>query len=77
MSRFPDLRVIANETHARILSLVPTAVGNHLTAAKKEMLSAVKLVIDEEMKWTDKRWENAQAIKAERKQAASAEKDEE
>jgi hypothetical protein len=64
--KLDDLRAFANEAHARILSFVPTKIGDHLTAAKKEILSAVKVAIDEEMKWTDRRWENAKDMKDKR-----------
>ncbi len=68
--KLSDIRSRLNDAHAELLSMVPTAVGDHLAVAKKEILSAVQAVIDEEIRWTDKRWENAKEKKAERKSAA-------
>jgi len=56
-----------NDVRAEVLSYVPTQMGDHLTAAKKELLAAARVVIDEEIRWSDKRWEAAKAKKAERK----------
>ena len=68
--KLSDVKDRLNSAHAELLSLVPTAVGDHLAVAKKEILAAVQAVIDEEIRWTDKRWENAKSRKTERKGAA-------
>ena len=70
--KLSDVRSRLNDAHAELLSLIPTAVGDHLAVAKKEILSAVQAVIDEEIRWTDKRWENAKQKKAEKRSAAPA-----
>lgn len=71
-SMLTQLREHANETRAELLSLVPTSVGNHLATAKKEFLTAVREVIDEEIKWTDRRWDAAKERKAAKKAARGA-----
>lgn len=68
-----QLRGLANDIHAEVLSYVPTAVGDHLTAAKREVLAAAREVINEEMRWTDKRWEAAKERKASRKTSRPSE----
>jgi len=73
--KFSEVRDRLNDAHAELLSFVPTAVGDHLTVAKKEILAAVQAVIGEEITWTDKRWENAKAKKAERRSAAPIARD--
>jgi len=67
------IRSWLNDVHAEVLSYVPTEVGNHLTAAKKELLAAARAVIDEEIRWSDKRWDAAKAKKAARKAQAQEE----
>ena len=62
-----------NDVRAEMLSCVPTEVGNHLAAARKELLAAARSVIDEEIRWTDRRWEAARTKKAERKARVSEE----
>ena len=61
------VRSALNEAHERALSHIPTPVGEHLTAARKELLSAARAVIDEEIRWTEAHWRNAKAMKAERR----------
>ena len=61
------LRSALNEAHERALSYIPTPVGDHLIAARKELLGAARAVIDEEIRWTEKHWQNAKAMKAERR----------
>jgi len=56
-----------NDVRAEVLSHVPREVGDHLSAAKKELLAVARSVVDEEIRSTDKRWEAAKAKKAERK----------
>ena len=68
-----QLRGLANDIHAEMVSYVPTAVGDHLTAAKREVLAAAREVINEEIRWTDKRWEAAKERKAARKASRPSE----
>lgn len=56
-----------NDVRAEVFSFIPTEVGDHLTAAKKELLAAARVVLDEEIRWTDKRWDMAKERKSERK----------
>jgi len=73
-SMYSQLRSMVNDARAEMLSHVPTEVGNHLTAARKEFLAAVRAAVDEEIKWTDRRWEMAKERKAERKARAAGPK---
>lgn len=70
-----QLRGFVNDARAELFSFVPTSVGDHLTVAKKEVLAAVREVIDEEIRWTDKRWNMAKERKEARKASHPAPSD--
>ena len=62
-----QVRGVVDDARDELLSMVPTAVGDHLAAVKKELLAAVREVVDEETRRTDSRWESAKARKGSRK----------
>ena len=70
-----QLRGFANDARAELFSFIPTSVGDHLAIAKKEVLTAVREVIDEEIRWTDKRWDAAKERKEARKASRPAPSD--
>lgn len=70
---YSHLVSVLNDVRAEVLSYVPSDVGDHLTAAKRELLAAARSLVDEEIRWTDRRWESAKARKAERKARAAEE----
>ena len=54
------------------LASLPTAVAQHLTNSKKELLLAVRALLDEELKWSDIHLARARELKAKRSQARAA-----
>jgi len=54
------------------LASLPTAVAQHLTNSKRELLLAVRALLDEELKWSDIHLARARELKAKRSQARAA-----
>ncbi len=66
------LRRLVNEAIDESLAFLPSAVAEHLTNSKKELLLAVRALVDEELKWSDIHLARARELKAKRGQARAA-----
>jgi hypothetical protein len=62
------LRQLVNDLIDQGLAALPTPVIEHLTNAKKELLLAMRALLDEELKWSDRHLARAREIKARRAQ---------
>jgi hypothetical protein len=63
------LRGLVNDVIDQGMALLPTAVAQHLTNSKKELLLAIRALLDEELKWSDIHLARAKELKAKRSQA--------
>ena len=68
-----DIRSTVNDMHEHVLSFVPAEVGDHLAAARRELLSAARAAVDEEIRWNDLHWQNAKSLRVKRETRESAE----
>ena len=68
-----EVRSWLDEAHTRLLSCIPPKVGDHLVAAKKELLSAARAILDEEVGRTDERWKDAKSRKTAREKQTAEE----
>jgi hypothetical protein len=66
------LRKAVNDLIDESLASLPTAVAQHLTNSKKELLLAVRALLDEELKWSDIHLARAKELKAKRSQERAA-----
>lgn len=66
------LRRLVNDVIDESLASLPTAVAEHLTNSKKELLLAIRALVDEELKWSDVHLTRARELKAKRSQARVA-----
>ncbi len=66
------LRRLVNDVIDESLASLPTAVAEHLTNSKKELLLAIRALVDEELKWSDVHLARARELKAKRSQARAA-----
>ena len=66
------LRRLMNDVIDESLASLPTAVAEHLTNSKKELLLAIRALVDEELKWSDVHLTRARELKAKRSQARAA-----
>jgi len=62
-----EVCALVDNASAEILSLLPPAIGEHLTAARREVLTAVKCAVEAEIDRGDRLWEVAK----DRRNAAS------
>jgi hypothetical protein len=65
-------RAFVNDIIDESMASLPTAVAQHLTNSKKELLLAVRALLDEELKWSDIHLARARELKAKRSQAPAA-----
>jgi hypothetical protein len=65
-------RAFVNDIIDESMASLPTAVAQHLTNSKKELLLAVRALLDEELKWSDIHLARARELKAKRSQARAA-----
>ena len=73
-SLYSEAHARLSDAHAELLSHVPVGVGEHLVAAKREMLSVLRVVVDEQIKRVDRQWAAAKDKRAAREvQAAESE----
>jgi hypothetical protein len=66
------LRRLVNDVIDESLASLPTAVAEHLTNSKKELLLAIRALVDEELKWSDIHLARTRELKAKRAQARGA-----
>jgi len=66
------LRKAVNDFIDESLASLPTAVAQHLTNSKKELLLAIRAILDEELKWSDIHLARAKELKAKRSQERAA-----
>lgn len=66
------LRRFVNDLIDEGMAFLPTAVAAHLTTSKKELLLAIRALVDEELKWSDVHLDRARELKAKRYQARTA-----
>lgn len=66
------LRQFVNDLIAEGMALFSTSVAEHLTNAKKELLLAIRALVDEELKWSDVHLARARELKAKRYRARAA-----
>jgi hypothetical protein len=66
------LRRLVNDVIDESLASLPTAVAEHLTNSKKELLLAMRALVDEELKWSDIHLARARELKAKRAQTRAA-----
>ncbi len=66
------LRKAMNDFIDESLASLPTPVAQHLTNSKKELLLAVRALLDEELKWSDIHLARARELKAKRSQERAA-----
>jgi len=66
------LRRLVNDVIDESLASLPTTVAEHLTNSKKELLLAMRALVDEELKWSDIHLARTREPKAERAQARGA-----
>ena len=66
------LRGLVNDVIDEGMASLPTAVAQHLTNSKKELLLAIRALLDEELKWSDVHLARAKELKAKRSQARAA-----
>jgi hypothetical protein len=66
------LRKAVNDFIDESLASLPTAVAQHLTNSKKELLLAIRALLDEELKWSDIHLARAKELKAKRSQERAA-----
>jgi hypothetical protein len=66
------LRGLVNDVIDQSMASLPTAVAQHLTNSKKELLLAIRALLDEELKWSDIHLARAKELKAKRSQARAA-----
>ena len=62
------LKRLVNDVIDESLASLPTAVAEHLTNSKKELLLAIRALVDEELKWSDIHLARARDLKAKRAQ---------
>jgi len=63
---------LLNDAIDQGMASLPIAVAEHLTNSKKEMLLAIRALLDEELKWSDIHLAKARELKARRSQARVA-----
>lgn len=63
------LRRFVNDLIDEGMASLPTSVAEHLTNSKKELLLAIRALVDEELKWSDIHLARARELKAKRHQA--------
>ena len=66
------LRRLVNNVIDESLASLPTALAEHLTNSKKELLLAIRALVDEELKWSDIHLARARELKAKRAHARGA-----
>ncbi len=66
------LRRFVNDLIDEGMASLPTSVAEHLTNSKKELLLAIRALVDEELKWSDIHLARARELKAKRYQARAA-----
>ncbi len=66
------VRKVLNTFIDESLASLPTRVAEHLTNSKKELLLAVRALLDEELKWSDIHLARAKELKAKRSQERAA-----
>jgi len=66
------LRRLVNKVIDESMASLPTAVAVHLTNSKKELLLAIRALLDEELKWSDIHLARTRELKAKRSQARAA-----
>ncbi len=66
------LRRLLNDAIDESLALLPSAVAEHLTNSKKELLLAIRVLVDEELKWSDIHLARARELKSTRGRARAA-----
>lgn len=62
------LRRLVNDVIDESMASLPTAVAEHLTNSKKEMLLAIRALVDEELKWSDIHLARVRELRAKRSQ---------
>jgi len=63
---------LLNDAIDQGMASLPIAVAEHLTNSMKEMLLAIRALLDEELKWSDIHLAKARELKARRSQARVA-----
>jgi len=66
------LRRLLNDVIDQSMASLPTGVAEHLTNSKKELLLAIRALLDEELKWSDIHLARARELKAKRSQDRAA-----
>ncbi len=66
------LRQFVNQVIDESLASLPAPVAEHLTNSKKELLLAIRALLDEELKWNDIHLARARELKAKRSQVRVA-----
>ena len=66
------LQRLVNDVIDEGMASLPTAVAEHLTNSKKELLLAIRALVDEELKWSDIHLARARELKAKRSQGRVA-----
>ena len=66
------LRRLVNDVIDEGMASLPGAVAEHLTNSKKELLLAIRALVDEELKWSDIHLARARELKAKHSQARAA-----
>lgn len=66
------LRRLMNDVIDESMASLPSAVAEHLTNSKKELLLAIRALLDEELKWSDIHLARARELKAKRSQDRAA-----
>ncbi len=60
------IRRLVNDVIDEGMASLPTAVAEHLTNSKKELLLAIRALVDEELKWSDIHLARARDLRAKR-----------
>ncbi len=68
----PVVQRLVNDVIDESMAFLPTAVAEHLTNSKKELLLAIRALVDEELKWSDIHLARARELRAKRSQARAA-----
>lgn len=66
------LRRLVNDVIDEGLACLPAAIAEHLTNSKKELLLAIRAMLDEELKWSDMHLARARELRGKRSQARAA-----
>jgi hypothetical protein len=72
---FGQLRGFVNDARTEFYSHLPSKVGDHLIGAKKELLAAIREIIDTESETIDSQWDAAKERKAGRRASQASNPD--